>query len=53
MYGVYIVDDESLVIKDLMGDIPWLEYGFDVGGSNRYALIDACLTYNLVMTLRV
>ena len=34
MYGVYIVDDERLVIKDLMDDIPWLENGFEVVGFN-------------------
>jgi YesN/AraC family two-component response regulator len=34
MYGVYIVDDESIVVEDLITSIPWLENGFEVIGFN-------------------
>ena len=34
MYGIYIVDDEKLVVNDLISSMPWLENGFDVIGSN-------------------
>ena len=33
MYGVYIVDDEKMVVQDLTNSIPWLENGFEVVGS--------------------
>jgi YesN/AraC family two-component response regulator len=32
VYSVYIVDDESLFIKDFINSTPWLEYGFEVMG---------------------
>ena len=38
MYGVYIVDDECLVVQDLISSIPWLENGFVVVGSNTNPL---------------
>jgi YesN/AraC family two-component response regulator len=38
MYGIYIVDDEKLVVNDLINSIPWLENGFEVIGSNTNAL---------------
>ena len=34
MYGVYIVDDEAIVVQDLINTIPWLENGFEVIGFN-------------------
>jgi len=34
MYGIYIVDDEKLVVDDLINSMPWLENGFEVVGSN-------------------
>jgi len=37
MYGVYIVDDEKLVVDDLVNSIPWLENGFEVVGFNTNA----------------
>ncbi|MCL2253363.1 MAG: helix-turn-helix domain-containing protein [Lachnospiraceae bacterium] len=32
MYGVYLVDDERLVIEDLIDNVPWPENGFTVVG---------------------
>ena len=34
MYGVYIVDDEKIMVSDLINSIPWLENGFKVIGFN-------------------
>ena len=34
MYGIYIVDDEKIIVDGLINTIPWLEYGFQVIGSN-------------------
>ena len=34
MYGVYIVDDEKMVVTDLIDAIPWLDFGFKVIGSS-------------------
>ena len=38
MYSVYIVDDETLVIQDLINTISWLENGFEVIGSNTNSM---------------
>ena len=32
MYGVYLVDDEKMVVDNLITSIPWLENGFEVVG---------------------
>jgi len=34
MYGIYIVDDEKMVIDDLISTVAWLENGFNVIGFN-------------------
>ncbi len=34
MYGVYIVDDEWLIVENLINYIPWNENGFEVIGSS-------------------
>jgi len=38
MYGVYIVDDQKLVLDNLVNSIPWLENGFMVVGFNTNAI---------------
>ena len=38
MYGIYIVDDEKLVVNDLINSIPWFENGFEVVGSHTNAI---------------
>jgi len=38
MYGIYIVDDEKLVVDDLISSMPWLENGFKVVGSNTNSI---------------
>lgn len=38
MYGIYIVDDEILIVNDLINKTPWLENGFKVIGSNTNAI---------------
>jgi len=38
MYGVYIVDDEKMVVQDLISSIPWLENGFEVVGSSTNSM---------------
>lgn len=38
MYGIYIVDDEKLVVDDLINSILWLENGFEVVGSSTNAI---------------
>ncbi len=34
MYGVYLVDDDKLILEELFDIIPWAEYDFEVIGSN-------------------
>jgi len=34
MNSIYIVDDEKIIVDGLINTIPWLEYGFEVIGSN-------------------
>lgn len=35
MYHVYLVDDEVLMLKDLCGNLPWLEYNMHVAGATE------------------
>ncbi len=39
MYGVYIVDDEYMIVENLINYIPWSENGFEVIGSNTNPVI--------------
>ena len=32
MYQVYLVDDESLILEDLVNTVPWMENGFEIAG---------------------
>ncbi len=36
MYGVYIVDDESLMVENIINNISWAENGFEVIGWNTH-----------------
>lgn len=34
MYSVYLVDDDSLILEELVDIVPWLDYAFEVVGSS-------------------
>ena len=34
MYSVYIVDDDTLILEEMLNTFPWLDNGFEVVGSN-------------------
>ncbi len=35
MYGVYLVDDDAVILEELCHKIPWLDSGFEVVGSTQ------------------
>ena len=34
MYRVFLVDDESLILEDIINTVPWMDNGFEVAGSD-------------------
>lgn len=39
MYGVYLVDDDTLILEELVNMVPWLDNGFEVLGSSTNPVV--------------
>ncbi len=47
MYGVYLVDDDTLILEELLNIIPWMDNGYTVLGSNT----DPLAAFDEILTL--